>query len=45
MTPAARAFATAELLASIYGNTENMEGITAFLGKRKPDFRKYRVRR
>ncbi len=38
-------FPTAELLASIYGNTENMEGINAFLGKRKPDFRKYRVRR
>ena len=38
-------FPTAELLASIYGNTENMEGITAFLEKRKPDFRKYRVRR
>ena len=38
-------FPTAELLASTYGNTENMEGITAFLEKRKPDFRKYRVRR
>lgn len=38
-------FATGELLASIYGNTENMEGITAFLEKRKPEFRKYRVRR
>ena len=38
-------FPTAKLLASIYGNTENMEGITAFLEKRKPDFRKYRVRR
>jgi naphthoate synthase/2-ketocyclohexanecarboxyl-CoA hydrolase len=38
-------FPTSELLASIYGNAENMEGITAFLEKRKPDFRKYRVRR
>lgn len=38
-------FPTAELLASIYGNPENMEGITAFLEKRKPDYRKYRVRR
>ncbi len=35
-------FPTAELLASIYGNEENMEGITAFLGKRPPAFRKYR---
>ncbi|ALP68583.1 enoyl-CoA hydratase-related protein [Paraburkholderia caribensis] len=35
-------FPTSELLASIYGNPENMEGITAFLEKRKPDFRKYR---
>ncbi len=34
-------FPTSELLASIYGNTENMEGITAFLEKRKPEFRKY----
>ena len=38
-------FPTAELLASIYGNAENMEGITAFLEKRKPDYRKFRVRR
>jgi dihydroxynaphthoic acid synthetase len=38
-------FPTSELLASIYGNAENMEGITAFLEKRKPDFRKYRVSR
>ena len=37
-------FPTSELLASIYGNQENMEGITAFLEKRKPDFRKYRTR-
>lgn len=38
-------FPNAELLASIYGNAENMEGINAFLGKRKPDFRQYRTRR
>ena len=38
-------FPTSELLASIYGNTENMEGITAFLEKRKPDFRQYRTRK
>ena len=38
-------FPTAELLASIYGNTENSEGIAAFLEKRKPDYRKFRVRR
>jgi dihydroxynaphthoic acid synthetase len=35
-------FPNAELLASIYGNEENMEGINAFLGKRKPDFRRFR---
>jgi naphthoate synthase/2-ketocyclohexanecarboxyl-CoA hydrolase len=35
-------FPTSELLASIYGNDENMEGIRAFLEKRKPDFNKYR---
>ena len=38
-------FPSAELLASIYGNDENMEGIRAFLEKRKPNFRQYRVRR
>lgn len=38
-------FPTSELLASIYGNPENMEGITSFLEKRKPDYRKYRARR
>ena len=38
-------FSTSELLASIYGNDENMEGISAFLQKRKPEFRKYRSRR
>jgi len=35
-------FPSSALLASIYGNDENMEGIRAFLDKRKPDFRKYR---
>lgn len=35
-------FPTSALLASIYGNEENMEGIRAFLEKRKPDFRRYR---
>lgn len=38
-------FPTSELLAQIYGNDENMEGIKAFLEKRKPEFRKYRTRR
>lgn len=37
-------FPNSALLASIYGNEENMEGINAFLQKRKPDFRKYRRR-
>ena len=37
-------FPNSALLASIYGNDENMEGINAFLQKRKPDFRKYRRR-
>jgi len=37
-------FPTSELLASIYGNEENMEGITAFLEKRPPNFRRYRRR-
>jgi naphthoate synthase/2-ketocyclohexanecarboxyl-CoA hydrolase len=36
-------FPNAELLASIYGNAENMEGITAFNEKRQPNFRKFRV--
>jgi naphthoate synthase/2-ketocyclohexanecarboxyl-CoA hydrolase len=31
-----------ELLALTYGMPENMEGINAFLEKRKPEFRKYR---
>ena len=35
-------FPNAELLASIYGNEENMEGINAFLGKRPPNFRRFR---
>jgi dihydroxynaphthoic acid synthetase len=33
---------SSELLSSIYGNDENMEGIQAFLEKRRPDFRKFR---
>jgi dihydroxynaphthoic acid synthetase len=37
-------FPTSELLASIYGNEENMEGITAFLEKRPPNFRRFRKR-
>lgn len=35
-------FPSSALLAGIYGNDENMEGIRAFLEKRKPDFRRYR---
>jgi naphthoate synthase/2-ketocyclohexanecarboxyl-CoA hydrolase len=35
-------FPTAELLASIYGNEENKEGITAFMEKRPPNFRRFR---
>jgi naphthoate synthase/2-ketocyclohexanecarboxyl-CoA hydrolase len=35
-------FPSAELLASIYGNEENMEGIKAFLEKRPPNFRRFR---
>jgi naphthoate synthase/2-ketocyclohexanecarboxyl-CoA hydrolase len=31
-----------EMLAMTYGNAENMEGIRAFLEKRKPDYRQYR---
>ena len=37
-------FPTSELLASIYGNEENMEGITAFLEKRPPNFQRFRKR-
>ncbi|MGV3633813.1 MAG: enoyl-CoA hydratase-related protein [Pseudorhodoplanes sp.] len=37
-------FPNAELLASIYGNDENMEGIRAFLEKRPPNFRRFRTR-
>jgi naphthoate synthase/2-ketocyclohexanecarboxyl-CoA hydrolase len=33
---------TSGLLAGIYGNEENSEGIRAFLEKRPPDFRQYR---
>ncbi|MBI3966422.1 MAG: enoyl-CoA hydratase/isomerase family protein [Chloroflexi bacterium] len=32
----------AELLSLTYGNAENMEGVTAFLEKRPPDYRKHR---
>lgn len=35
-------FPSAELLASIVGNEENLEGVTAFLEKRPTNFRKYR---
>ena len=35
-------FPSSALLASIYGNDENMEGIRAFLEKRKPEFRRFR---
>jgi naphthoate synthase len=31
-----------EMLALTYGGTENMEGVTAFLEKRPPDYRKFR---
>jgi naphthoate synthase/2-ketocyclohexanecarboxyl-CoA hydrolase len=31
-----------EMRAMTYGNDENMEGIRAFLEKRKPDYREYR---
>lgn len=37
-------FPTSALLAAIYGNEENAEGIRAFLEKRKPEFRRYRRR-
>lgn len=35
-------FPNAELLASVYGNDENMEGVRAFIEKRPPDFRRFR---
>ena len=35
-------FPAAELLSSIVGNEENLEGVRAFLDKRPTDFRKYR---
>ncbi|MFG1360631.1 enoyl-CoA hydratase-related protein [Xanthobacter pseudotagetidis] len=35
-------FPSAEMLASIYGNEENLEGITAFLEKRPANFRRFR---
>ena len=34
--------AGAELLSMVTGNTENMEGVTAFLEKRKPNYRRFR---
>jgi naphthoate synthase len=33
-----------ELLAQIWGSEESLEGMDAFLGKRKADFRKFRQR-
>jgi dihydroxynaphthoic acid synthetase len=32
----------AEMLASTFGDAENLEGVTAFLEKRKPNYRKFR---
>lgn len=32
-----------EMLALTYGNSENLEGVNAFLEKRPPDYRKFRV--
>ena len=34
-----------ELLAEIWGSEESLEGMNAFMEKRKPDFMKYRQRR
>ena len=34
-----------ELLAEIWGSEESLEGMNAFLEKRKPDFHQYRLRR
>ena len=34
-----------ELLAEIWGSDESLEGMNAFLEKRKPDFQKYRQAR
>ena len=33
-----------ELLANIWGTEESLEGMQAFLDKRKPDFQKFRLR-
>ena len=33
-----------ELLANIWGTEESLEGMQAFLDKRKPDFQKFRMR-
>jgi hypothetical protein len=34
-----------ELLAEIWGSEESLEGMNAFLEKRKPDFHKFRLER
>ena len=34
-----------ELLAEIWGSEESLEGMNAFLEKRKPDFHKFRLKR
>ena len=34
-----------ELLAEIWGSEESLEGMNAFLEKRKPDFHKFRLDR
>jgi hypothetical protein len=34
-----------ELLAEIWGSEESLEGMNAFMEKRKPDFMKYRNQR
>ncbi len=33
-----------ELLAHVWGSEESLEGMNAFLQRRKPDFRKFRLR-
>ena len=34
-----------ELLAHVWGSEESLEGMNAFLEKRKPDFQQFRERR